>query len=78
MGLRVDQGTLLVKDGFTHYPQVQDIRRFFPGDRNMPSRIIIVDGDGNITLDALSWLAQQNVPLVKINWQGHTRTRKLR
>src|SRR5579864_3643635 len=38
LGLRVDQGALVVKDGFTHYPQVQGIHRFFPRDRNMPSR----------------------------------------
>jgi CRISPR-associated endonuclease Cas1 len=61
----------LVKDGFTHYPQVQAVHRFFPRDRNMPSRVIIVDGNGNITLDALSWLAEQGVPLVRIDWQGN-------
>jgi CRISP-associated protein Cas1 len=74
LGLRVDQGTLLVKDGFTHYPQVQTIHRFFPGDRHMPSRIIIVDGNGNITLDVLSWLAEQNIPLVRIDWRGDVTT----
>src|SRR6185312_5673539 len=74
LGLRVDQGTLLVKDGFTHYPQSQAIHRFFPRDRRMPSRIIIVEGNGNITLDALTWLAEQDVPLVRVNWQGHVTT----
>jgi CRISPR-associated protein Cas1 len=74
LGLRIEQGTLLVKQGFTHYPQKQDVFRFFRGDRNMPSRIIIVDGNGSITLDALGWLAEQNVPLVRIDWQGHVNT----
>lgn len=74
LGLRVEQGTLLVKDGFTHYPQVQAIHRFFPGDRNMPSRIVIVDGNGNLTLDAVGWLTQQNVPLVRIDWRGNVTT----
>jgi CRISPR-associated protein Cas1 len=74
LGLRVEQGTLLVRDGFTHYPQVQAIQRFFPGDRNMPSRIVIVDGNGNVTLDALGWLAEQNVPLVRIDWRGNITT----
>ena len=64
LGLRVEAGTLLVRDGFTHYPQVRAIQRFFPGDRNMPSRVVIVDGNGNITLDALDWLTEQNVPLI--------------
>jgi CRISPR-associated protein Cas1 len=72
--IRVDQGTLLVKDGFTHYPQTQTLHRFFPGDRNMPSRIIIVDGNGNITLDALGWLSSQRVPLVRIDWRGDITT----
>lgn len=40
----------------------------------MPSRIVIVDGNGNITLDALGWLAEQNVPLVRIDWRGHVTT----
>jgi len=74
VGLRVNQGALLVRDGFTHHPQVQAIHRFFPRDRRMPSRIIIVDGNGNITLDALSWLTEQNVPLVRIDWQGNVTT----
>jgi CRISPR-associated endonuclease Cas1 len=74
LGLRVEQGTLLVKDGFTHYPQVQAIHQFFPGDRNMPSRIVIVDGNGNVTLDALGWLTEQNVPLIRIDWRGNVTT----
>jgi CRISPR-associated protein Cas1 len=74
LGLRVEHGTLLVKDGFTHHPQVQAIHRFFRGDRNMPSRIVIVDGNGNITLDALGWCAEQNVPLVRIDWRGNVTT----
>ncbi|CAN0268414.1 unnamed protein product, partial [Phaeothamnion confervicola] len=48
LGLRVEQGTLLVKDGFTHYPQVQAVHRFFPGDRNMPSRIFMINGNSKI------------------------------
>ena len=74
LGLRVEQGTLLVKDGFTHYPQVQAVHRFFRGDRNMPSRIVIVDGNGNVTLDALGWLTEQNVPLIRIDWRGNVTT----
>lgn len=71
LGLRVEQGTLLVKDGFTHFPQVQAIHRFFPGDRSMPSRIVIVDGNGNLTLDALGWLTEQNVQLIRVDWRGN-------
>lgn len=63
--LNIDQGTLLVRQGFTHYPQEQELYRFFPNDRYMPSRIIVVDGNGSITLDVIGWLSQQNIPLVK-------------
>src|SRR5262245_24474416 len=47
MSLRIDLGTLVIRNGFTHYPQQQEQWRFFPGDRTMPSRIVIVDGSGS-------------------------------
>ena len=68
--LNVDCGTLLIKCGFTHYPQKREKYRFFPKDRQLPSRIVILDGDGSITFDALEWLSQQGVPLVQIDWKG--------
>jgi CRISP-associated protein Cas1 len=40
----------------------------------MPSRIILVDGSGSITLDVIDWLSQQNVPLVRIDWRGNATT----
>lgn len=68
--LNVDCGTLLIKCGFTHYPQQREEYRFFPRDRQLPSRIVILDGDGSITFDALEWLSVQGVSLVQIDWQG--------
>lgn len=68
--LNVDCGTLLIKCGFTHYPQTREEYRFFPKDRQLPSRIIILDGDGSITFDALEWLSQQEITLVQIDWKG--------
>jgi CRISPR-associated protein Cas1 len=68
--LKVEAGTLLITCGFTHYPQSREQYRFFNGDRQMPSRIVILDGDGSITLDALEWLSGQCVPLVQIDWKG--------
>jgi hypothetical protein len=46
MRLRIDHGTLLVQNGFTHYPQRREEFRLFPGDwrasagtlPNVPSR----------------------------------------
>ena len=68
--LNVDYGTLVIKCGFTHYPQKREEYRFFPRDRQLPSRIVILDGDGSITFDALEWMSVQGIPLVQINWRG--------
>jgi CRISPR-associated endonuclease Cas1 len=68
--LNIHCGTLLITCGFTHYPQKREEYRFFPQDRQLPSRIVILDGDGSITLDALEWLSDQGVSLVQINWRG--------
>ena len=68
--LNVHCGTLLIGCGFTHYPQNKETYRFFPQDRQLPSRIIILDSNGSISLTALEWLANQNVPLIQINWKG--------
>jgi CRISPR-associated endonuclease Cas1 len=68
--LHVDHGTLLVQDGFTHYPQERTTWRFFSGEWRVPSRIVILDANGSLTFDALSWLSRQNISLVQINWRG--------
>ena len=68
--LKIDMGTLLIKCGYTHYPQKPEEYRFFPNDRQLPSRIVILDSDGSITFNALEWLSEQGVPLVHINWKG--------
>ena len=68
--LNVNAGTLLITCGFTHYPQKREEYRFFPGDRQLPSRIVILDGDGNITIDALRWLSEQGITLIQIDWKG--------
>ncbi len=74
MCLRVDHGALVVRNGFTHYPQRVVERRVFRGDRTLPSRIIVLDGSGSLSFDALSWLSEQNVPLIRINWRGEVVT----
>jgi CRISPR-associated protein Cas1 len=74
MSLRVDHGALVVRNGFTHYPQRVEEYRFFRGDRTLPSRIIVLDGSGSLSFDVLSWLSEQNVPLIRINWRGEVVT----
>ncbi len=68
--LRVDRGTLFIRNGFTHYPQKREEFRFFRGEPDLPNRIIILDASGSITFDVLEWLNSQKIPLIHLNWQG--------
>jgi hypothetical protein len=77
VSLRIEAGTLLIRNGFTHYPQKRKTYRFFKGDSDLPPRIIMLDGSGSITFDVLTWLNEQNVPLVKIDRTGNARRRLL-
>ena len=70
LSIRVHRGTLLIKDGLTHFPQNKREYRFFPGGLENPPRIVLVDGSGEITLDALDWLAEQDIPLIRLKWDG--------
>ncbi|HEU0045468.1 CRISPR-associated endonuclease Cas1 [Sphingomonas sp.] len=68
--LRIEKGTLHIRNGFTHYPQEQDTYRFFRGDLNLPSRIVAVDCSGGLSFDVLAWLAEQGVALICVDWKG--------
>lgn len=68
--LRVANGALVIRDGFTHYPQVRTEHRLFPGDRANPSRIVVLDGSGSLTFAVLSWLFDQGIALIRIRWTG--------
>lgn len=70
MSLRIEHGALVIRDGFTHYPQAQAIYRFFPGAREIPERILLLDGSGTLSFDVLSWLGEQGVALARIKWTG--------
>jgi CRISP-associated protein Cas1 len=70
VSLRIHGGALEVKDGLTHYPQQRKTYLFFRGDVDLPERIIFLDCDGSISFDVLSWLNEQKVNLVRINWRG--------
>ena len=74
VSLRIEAGTLLIRNGFTHYPQKQETYRFFKADADLPPRIIMLDGSGSITFDVLAWLNEQRVPLIKIDWTGNAVT----
>src|SRR5215211_5269036 len=74
VSLRVEAGTLLIRNGFTHYPQQREEFRFFRGDLDRPARIILLDGSGSISFDVLDWLAEQDIPLIRISWTGEVVT----
>jgi CRISP-associated protein Cas1 len=70
IALRIESGSLYIRGGLTHYPQKPDTYRFFRGELNLPERIILLDCSGSITFDVISWLAEQNIPLIQIDWKG--------
>lgn len=70
--LRVNHGTLLIRNGFTHYPQKSEEIRLFRGDANLPDRIIILDGSGGISFDALDWISEQRIAFIRLDWRGCT------
>jgi CRISPR-associated endonuclease Cas1 len=72
--LQIDGGSLLIRNGLTHYPQERETFRYFKGDLSLPSRIILLDCTGTLSFDALGWLSEQNVPLVRIDWRGNVQT----
>lgn len=71
VSLRIQNGSLVIRDGFTHYPQEQALHRFFRGDLSLPPRIVLIDGSGTLSFDVLTWLSEQGVALVRIDWSGN-------
>lgn len=72
--MRIENGALVIRDGFTHYPQEQAAYRYFRGDLELPSRILLLDGSGALSFDALSWLAEQDVALARVKSTGEIAT----
>jgi hypothetical protein len=66
--VRVENGALTIQNGFTNYPQQREIIRYFRGDVSLPERIILLDGSGSISFDVLSWLAEQKVSFIRIDY----------
>jgi CRISPR-associated protein Cas1 len=70
VSLRIHGGALEIKNGLTHYPQQRETYFFFCGDPDLPKRIILLDASGSVSFDVLSWLNEQNVSLIRIDWKG--------
>jgi CRISP-associated protein Cas1 len=54
--------------------QKQEAYRFFKGGLATPPRIVMLDGNGSISFDVLSSLSEQNVPLIRTDWQGNVQS----
>ncbi|MET3760696.1 CRISPR-associated endonuclease Cas1 [Sphingomonas sp. UYEF23] len=74
VSMRIENGALVIRDGFTHYPQQQAQYRYFPRDLDLPTRILLLDGSGTLSFDVLSWLAEQGVALARVKWSGEIAT----
>jgi CRISPR-associated protein Cas1 len=74
LSIRLDKGALVIRDGNTHYPAKIREWRFFKGALDRPPRIVVVDGSGAITLDALDWMSEQSIPLIRLRWDGRLLT----
>lgn len=70
LAIRVDRRCLIVKGGNTHYPGEARELRYFRGGLDTPPRIVALDGSGTLTLDALDWMAEQEIAFVRINYDG--------
>jgi CRISPR-associated protein Cas1 len=70
VSLRIHGGALEIKNGLTHYPQQRETYLFFRGDADLPERIILSDCSGSISFDVLSWLGEQKISLIRIDWRG--------
>ena len=68
--LRIHGGALEIQNGLTHYPQRREAYLFFRCDANLPERIILLDGSGSVSFDVLSWLSEQKISLIRIDWKG--------
>ena len=70
LSMQVEKGSLVIRDGHTHFPAKPRVWRFFPAGLDTPPAIVVLDGSGNITLDAIDWLATQGIPLIRLRWNG--------
>lgn len=68
--ISVDKKRLIIRGGITHYPQKVSEHVFYKGALDLPPRIVIVDGKGTISVDALDWISEQGIALIRIKYDG--------
>lgn len=77
ISISVKGGALQVRDGLTHHPQERKELLIFPGRHNVPSRMVLLGESGSVTIDAMRWLSEQDVPLIVLNFLGEVVTSTL-
>ncbi|MEQ9507040.1 MAG: CRISPR-associated endonuclease Cas1 [Hyphomonas sp.] len=68
--ISVDKKRLIIRGGITHYPQKVSEQVLYKGSLDLPPRIVIVDGKGTISVDALDWISEQGIALIRIKYDG--------
>lgn len=70
VSLKVQNGALFIQDGISHADGEPKQWRFYPGELDIPERIILVECSGAVTLAALRWLGEQQATLIDLSWRG--------
>jgi CRISPR-associated protein Cas1 len=72
VSLRVENGALTIQNGFTHYPAEPRNNPLFPRRRRTAGAHYFIGrlSSGSISFDVLSWLAEQKVSFIRIDWKG--------
>lgn len=71
VSFKIQNGALVIEDGASHADAKPTRHRFYPGELDIPRRIILVECSGAVTMAALRWLGEQSVTLIDVDWQGH-------
>lgn len=68
--ISVDKKRLIIRGGITRYPQKVSEQVFYKGSLDLPPRVVIVDGKGTMSVDALDWISEQGMALIRIKYDG--------
>lgn len=67
--LAVERDALVVRHGLTHYPQ-EPVRETWDRGMHKVKRLVLLSPSGSLSIDALHWLADQDVSLTILDRDG--------
>jgi CRISP-associated protein Cas1 len=70
VSLKVERGALVVRSGLTYDPQTRTENRFYPTDRDKPSRLVFAHGNGAFSVAVLRWCERNEVSLILLGREG--------